>query len=27
MCCLYNLHAHLHKRVPEGHGTQDGSLT
>jgi hypothetical protein len=27
MCCLCSLHAHLHRLVSEGHGTQDGSLT
>jgi hypothetical protein len=27
MCCLCCLHAHLHRLVSKGHGTQDGSLT
>jgi hypothetical protein len=26
MCCLCSLHAHLHRLVSEGQGTQDGSL-
>ena len=27
MCCLCSLHAHLHRLVSKGPGTQDGSLT